>query len=235
MRKRTLAIIFAAAFAAPAFGGGGDEEIVVTAQRAQYSDYSDTPHVSLARRADNIITTVTVVCDTRDEKQREQELRDTLRSLISAASREGSITLSVGDDILVDFNDTMLDKVIIPDTEKTETSKASIVVKTAIRPEDTFDSATGRIKSFVDATEKVGRSEVLVSGSFNLSIVGPEKSRPELLRLIADDARATAATFGQNYEVTLDGLQNQIQWYQSGQLELSLFLYYKMSVKAAQP
>jgi len=234
MRKRTFAIILAAAFAVPAFAGE-DEEIVVTAQRAQYSDYSDTPHVSLARRADNIITTVTVVCDTRDEKQREQELRDTLRSLIAAASREGSVTLSVGDDILVDFNDTMLDKVIVPDTEKTETNKASIVVKTAIRPDDTFDSATGRIRSFIEATEKVGRSEVLLSGSFNLSIVGPEKSRPELLRLIAEDARTTAATFGQNYEVTLDGLQNQIQWYQSGQLELSLFLYYKMTVKAVQP
>lgn len=227
------AAVLATALAGPA--GAEPEEIVVTAQRQSYNDYRDTPHIALTRRADNLITTITVVCDTREPSLRAQELAQTLRNLLRSAAASGHIGLSTGSDLLIDFTESNLERVIQPDGEKAETSKAAIVVKTPIQPADSFDSATARIRDFVDGAEKAGRTEVLISESWQLSIVEPERSRPELLRLIAEDARQTAASFGSSYEVALVGLQNQMQWYQSGPLELALYIDYGMTVTIRQP
>ena len=45
----------------------GIQEIVVTGSRMSEYDPVQTPQVTLRKRADNLITKVTVVCDTRDQ------------------------------------------------------------------------------------------------------------------------------------------------------------------------
>lgn len=44
---------------------GAAEEVVVTGSRMVEWDPDDIPHVSLVRRADNLVTSVRVECDTR--------------------------------------------------------------------------------------------------------------------------------------------------------------------------
>jgi hypothetical protein len=151
---------------ASAAQGQGLEEVVVTASRLSEYDPAQTPHVTLVKRADNLIVQVRVVCDTRDESQRRSELKATLRNLIRAASTDKSVALGVGDEIVGVFDDTMLDKVIAPDA-KADTSRATLIVKTAVSASDTFDAATGRIKAFVERTPKVGRTEILIEGDGN--------------------------------------------------------------------
>ena len=91
-------------------------------------------------------------------------------------------------------------------------------------------AATGRILAFIKATPKIGRTEVLRENDWNLTIIGPEKSRPELLARIAQDARTTAAAFGPGYGVSVDGLQHPISWRQQGPLDLSLYIPYRLEV-----
>jgi len=207
----------------------GPEEIVVTGARITEYDPIKTPFVTLAKRADNLITTVRVVCDTRDLSQRRQELKTTLRNMIKAAPAAGVELGLEGEEVIGRFDDTMLDAVIRPDG-RPDTSVAILVVKTRVAPADTFDAATGRIKAFAEKTAKAGRTEILPNQDWNLTLIGPQRYRSEVLALVAEDARKVAGAFGGDYAVTAEGLQLPLSWYQSGPLELALYVPYKLTV-----
>jgi len=204
------------------------ETVVVTGSRLR-EDAEYNPHVTVPARADHLVTKVRVVCDTRDPERRKEELRQTLRNMIAEAGRVKSISLGVGDDVLVPFSSDMLDKVIEPDA-KPETSDAYIVVRTELSKEDSFDGATGRIKKFIAETAKAGRTEILNDKSFNLGIMIPERYRAKLIAKIAADAKETAAQFGPNFEACAEGMQHTIEWYQTGPLDLALYLPYKLTI-----
>jgi hypothetical protein len=186
------------------------------------------PHVVLRRRADNLITSVRVVCDTRDPTQRRNELKATLRNMIKASG--GQIELGLGSGVIGRFDDTMLDRVIQPD-DRADTSQAVVVVKTHITAADTFDTASGRITGFIDHTPKVGRAEILREQEWSLTIIDPEQYRTPIVAKVAEDAQATAKAFGPGYGVTVDGLQQTVDWYQSAPLDLSLYIPYRLTVK----
>ncbi|GGL17725.1 hypothetical protein [Caulobacter rhizosphaerae] len=207
----------------------GLDEVVVTGARMTDYDPVKTPFVTLGKRADNLITTVRVVCDTRDLSQRKQELKATLRNMIKAAPGAGIELGLEGEEVIGRFDDTMLDAVIHPDG-KPDTSVALLVVKTRVAPADTFDAATGRIKAFAEKTAKAGRTEILPTENWNLTLIGPQRYRGEVLALVAEDARKVAGTFGSDYAVAAEGLQLPLSWYQSGPLELALYVPYKLTV-----
>ena len=203
------------------------ETVVVTSQRIGYD--SEAPNVTLSQRADHLVTKVRVVCDTRDLDKRKEELRETLRNMIADAGRSKSISLSVGDELLIDFTEKMLDKVIVPDA-KVDTSDAYVVIRTELRKDDTFDGATQRIKDYVAHIPKAGRTEVLIDEKFNLGLIRPERYRAELIARIAEDTMKVAQTFGADYTPRVEGLQRPIQWYQSGPLDLALYIPYGVVV-----
>lgn len=207
------------------------QEVVVVGARVSFEEFDRmrTPMVSLAKRADNLITTLTVSCDTRDESQRISELKTSLRNLIRAAAADPSIELGVGDEIVGRFDETMLDAVIAR-SQKVDTSVAKVVIKTPVSAADTFDSATARVERFVKAAPVVGRSEFLLDDEWQLTIVGPNQYHPAIVQLIADSARRNAAMFGEGYGVAIEGLQLPVSWYQSGPLELALYIPYKLVV-----
>lgn len=212
----------------------GVEEIVVTAERLSAFDPTETPHVVMVKRADNLITAVTVVCDTRDESQRRAELKATLRNLIRAAADDKSIALGIGDEVVGQFDESMLDAVIEPDA-KADTSRAVLLIKTAVHGADTFDAATARIKVFAERAQKVGRTEILFKSNWQLTLVGPAQYRGKVAKLVAEDARQMAATFGPGYGVEVEGLQLPVSWYQSGPLDLALYIPYRLKVRPVAP
>lgn len=205
-------------------------EIVVTASKyADSTDVAVIPHITLPRRADFVITRINVVCDTRDLAQRTGELRTTLRGMMAAADADPSIALSLGYEVLGELSDPMLDELIV-DYDRPDTSHAELVLKTAVSPDDTLDTAKARLKAFIDKVEKAGRTEVLSDERWDLTIIGPERNRQDLIRLIADDAKQAAAQFGPSYGVTVEGLQGPIEWYQTAPLELSLYIPYVLKL-----
>ena len=217
----------------PAQDAGMLETVVVTGARAEY-DAQTVPHLYLLRRADHVITKVRVVCDTRELSKRRQELKDTLRNMIREASKSGTISLGVGDEIVADLTDKMLDKVIEPDA-RADTSVAIVVVKTRVTKNDLYDDATGRIDRFIEATPKAGRTEILREHRWDLTIVGPEQYRGALIAKVAEDAKQTAALFGPDYVVRIEGLQHPIAWYQKGPLDLALYIPYSLTITPRAP
>lgn len=231
-----IALAAAVSLATPAAA----QEIVVTGSRISREDYNSAPPVvpvvTVPRRADNLIVSVWVVNDTREAAGRRDELIRTLRSMARAAASQPDIDLSIEvDGQLVAFNEDMVSSLAIGiDGSRADTSTASLIVKTPIRPGDTLDSASGRIVQFVARIEKAGRSLVNINGGWQLSIVNPAQYRPAVLDAIAADARETSARFGSAYAVEVSGMANTLTWVQSGPLDLSLFIPYGMDVVPAR-
>lgn len=210
----------------------GSDEIIVTGSRAIEWDPDDVPVIQLERRADNLIVAVRVVNDTRDALGRRDEITRTLRAMARAAAGRADIDLSVEDDgTLVPLTEDMVATLTLGvDQGRSDTSVASLVVKTPIRAGDTLDAASERIEDFVDDIAPVGRSLADISGDWQLSVINPAQYRAPILAAIAADARTTAATFGEGYAVQVEGLSNRVTWRQSGPLDLSLFIPYDMTV-----
>lgn len=233
MKSALVAAVLAATLVAPAWAQqGGVEEIVVTGSRLSEYDAAQTPQTTLRKRADNLITAVTVVCDTRDQSQRRSELKQTLRNMIRAAAQDKRIELGIGDEVVGAFDEGMLDTVIVPDA-KADTSRATVIIKTAVSADDTFDGATGRIEAFVEKTPKMGRTEVLLDDDWQLTLINPNQYRPEVARLVADDAKRMSDLFGSGYGVEVQGLQLPVSWYQAGPLDLAIYIPYRLTVRPA--
>jgi len=217
----------------PAFAqSGGVEEIVVTGSRVREWDPDQIPAVRLNRRADNLIVEIRAVGDTRDAAQRRAELIETLRGLARAAARQADIDLSIEvDGALTPLTEDMVSTLTLGvDGNRSDTSTASLIVKTPILPNDTMDGASGRIERFVASAPKSGRTLINITGDWQLSILNPAQYRTPILALMAEDARTTAQAFGDGYGVQAEGLENRVTWIQSGPLELSLFIPYKLTV-----
>ena len=234
MTARHLAAAALLAFATPhsAMAQVESEEIVVTASR--YTDDEQVekpPYVMLQRRADFLITSVQVSCDTRDPTQRADELRKTLIGMMTTAQADTGIDLSLGQDTLGELTDAAFDD-LIQLGDRPDSSFAVVVVKTPIQPADTFDQASARIRTFVSESAPVGRTEIKRIERWDLTIVGPERSRNDLIARIAANAREVSAQFGPGFQVSINGLQGPIQWRQTAPLDLSLYIPYVLEISS---
>lgn len=201
------------------------EEVVVTGQRRD----EGAPSVTLERRADHLITRVKVTCDTREPSKRREELKATLRSMIAEAKRSQTISLGLGESVLGELNESNFDDIIVPDA-RADTSQAYVIVKTTILATDTYNAATKRIIDFVEKTPKTGRTEILREEHWDLTIIGPEQYRDELVSRIVAQSKHTAELFGSGYGVRIEGLEHTVSWYQKGPLDLALFIPYTLNV-----
>ena len=229
IRRAGLMVAILGAMTRLAVAQEATETVVVTGSRA--ADYG-APHIAMTKRADHVITTVTVTCDTRDLSQRREELKATLRNMIGSAAGTKTISLGLGQGIIGDLSEGNFDQIIVPDN-RADTSKAYVVIKTRVSASNTLNDATGRIKAFIRETPKVGRTEILANDEWDLTIVGPEQYRDQLIGAIVADAKHTAELFGAGYTVAIDGLEHRVSWYQRGPLDLALFIPYELKITPA--
>ncbi len=228
----TVATVALAA-AAPAFA----QEYRFSANAARgFTTYSqELPNIQMKRRADNLVVSITVACDTRDAAQRKAEITETLRAIARAAGANAAIELSLDKDgNVIDFDESMVPNLTFySDGGRPDTSAVTLVVKTPVSASDTLEAASDRIRSFVDNAPKTGRSELRLQSDWEPTVVSPDQYRGAILAAIAADARTTADAFGRNYGVQVDGLQRQVTWRQAGPLDLALFIPYTLGVTPA--
>jgi hypothetical protein len=60
-----------------------------------YSSQAEFPNVQVSRRADNLVVSVRVACDTRESAQRRSEITQTLAAMARAAGLDASIELGL--------------------------------------------------------------------------------------------------------------------------------------------
>jgi hypothetical protein len=105
-------------------------------------------------------------------------------------------------------------------------------LRTPISDNDTLESVQERINGFVDQAPKPGRTEMEV-GASELTMVGVDRYREQLLQAIAQDGRRAADLFGDGYAAAVSGLESQVAWLRTGDLELTLFIPYALTVQRA--
>jgi hypothetical protein len=238
MRNAILAAfaLMASGAAYAASAGDGGEEIVITAQRFDEFGRLTVPHVAMAKRADFALIHVELRDDSRDLSVRRNEIRQTLTSL-EARAKAGAVTVALEDEDagLVRAFSVAAAMENLSDGRQPDSSKLSILIRTPIRKDDTLDAVHKRFSDFIDSAQKPGRIEMEL-GDLELSVVDPEQYRADLLTQIAQDGQKTSAALGDRYAAQLSGLERRVAWQRTGDLDLTLFIPYKLDVgPAAQP
>lgn len=222
-----LALLSSAAAAAQDFG---ESEIMVTAARRESDDFdSSRPAIGLRRSADFAVMGVTIAGDTRDQERRREEIWTTVRSAIELAGRSG-IELATGEMVVEPLTLENYRDLAMMNDGRPDTDRVYFLAKTRLGAGVDAAAAVERIERFVRAVPANGRAEVRGSGDLQLSVVGPDQYRGQILDLIAADSRATAARFGTNYSVNATGLDRPVEWMRAGLTEVFLYVPYNMVI-----
>ena len=149
--------------------------------------------------------------------------------MIAEAKHTQTISLGVGEGVLAELKESNFDEIIGPEGHP-DTSKATVVIKTTISADDSFDSATTRIKDFIAKTPKDGRAEIVRASRWDLTIIGPEQYHDAIVAKIAAQSKKAAELLGPGYGVSIDGLERSVSWVQTGPLDLALYISYSLHI-----
>jgi hypothetical protein len=205
------------------------EEVVVTGLR---SEGAAVPGTSLKRPGDFLLLSVEVSNDSRDAKTRDNEIKETLRAMLSAAGRDKSIELSViGDNNLVLPLRLDSGTLSLVNGKRPDTSETTINAKTRIPANVANSSAlVAKLRDFVKGIKPVGRTIVDGEGDFEISLVKPAQYRDEVIGLFASDVKKVTAAIGSDYKVIVRGIDKPIQWVRDGMLDVTIFVPYTYDV-----
>jgi len=216
------------------------QEVIVSKQRmaaqAGHLPREPRPAVLARRRADNVVQALLVTDDTRNAESRLQELKDALVNLDEAAkkSRDVRVALIVetADGLqLVRPFDRARGAAAIENGSRPDTAQVRILAKTAVVDGDRdLSQPTGRIEAFLKSVRLAGRAQIEPLDEPALSLVRPEQYRGAVVAAIAADLHGVTEQFGAGYGGRLEGLERQVEWIQLDELELGLFIPYRLIV-----
>lgn len=216
------------------------DEIVVTASR--YSDRYEAfvvPHVSLKKRADFAVAELIVESDTRELAPRRNELMQTLNDLGRRAAANGPVGVALLEESEEESGETRVKPFSVDVAEaairngpRPDTSRAIVLLRTAVTADDTIDSVQERLDAFVRALPKPGRVSLSVDDP-ELTLINPAQYRTDVITAIGSDAKAIIDSIGPGQAVELEGLENQLVWRRTGDLELTVFLPHRLKVVPA--
>ena len=233
LRCWLVAAVLAVCAAAPAFAQDEGDAVVVTGTRLARQDFEaiqamPMPHVTLRKRADSVVVDLFVRNDTRDAGQRAAEMRQALRGL-EARAQTGGVTLALIDatsGVVRPFSMEIAEQ-SIGNGGQPDTSMITIHLRTRVGDSDSLDTLNERITSFVRSAPHPGRTE-MTPGAVNLVLNNPEQYHAALVTAIAAEGRAVSGQLGDGYGVSVTGLERQVAWRRTGELELTLFLPYTL-------
>jgi hypothetical protein len=233
LRFIIVAAALLAASSGAAFAQDDDEEIVVTGSRLVAYESFAVPHVFISRRADFGIVEVEIRNDTRDADARRSEIVDALRRLDAGATRAG-MSLAIVDDeigIVRPYTLAAAEQLMRADG-RADTTYLMLRIRTAITQNDTLESIHDRVEQFVANLPKPGRVEMEVDDT-DLSMVNLEQYRDGMVQQILAEGRALSAQVGGSQAVAVGGLESQVGFHRTSDLDLTLFLPYTLSVTLA--
>lgn len=240
LRAIALSAALALSAAEPAWAQDEADAVIVTASRYQqrFESFS-IPHVAITRRADSAAMNLTISSDTRDAATRRAELQEALRGV--ARLGNSAVTLGIlsedaeGDGVgrtrIVRFSaEAALD--LLQPGGRADTSQVTIILRTPVREEDTLESVEQRLRAFSANAPRPGRIEYY-TGAIELVLINPPQYRAPVIAAITADANTIVRGLGAGYGVRLEGLESPVAWKRAGDLDLRLFVPYRMVVLPA--
>jgi len=228
MKKLLAASLLSLTLSVPISAYAQMDEIVVTATKRQ----EDGPGLFLEKRGDYLLLEVSIGNDSRDLSTRTKEINIAVNDFISAAEKNSDITLSIIDEsdfvrplTEENFNDGLRSG------SRPDTSIAYLKVKTQI-PTEVKDSykLANKLAVFVERIEEKGRTKISTYDEISVSIVDPYQYRTDVMKLITDEINDVTEALGPEYRVILSGLDKELKWVRSGDLNLAFYLPYTYDI-----
>jgi hypothetical protein len=210
------------------------DEVVVTGSRISGDEYSGIPTVVLQRRADFLVQRIRLTNDTRAEDARIKELQQTIRDMVSDATKRPGIALSYGDEFLIPISAAATEVVLGAGGKRPDTSAANVYVKMALGEKDNVPAAIAKLASFIKNARISGRTEIELEGDVGLSLVTPEKYRYDIISKITEDAKKLREAVGAKCRIQLSGLANRVSWQRSDVSELTLYIPYQIQLSECE-
>lgn len=231
MRRSWLGALGAVMLAGPAIAQDlNSAEIVVTGSRIEQDGYSrDMPAVGLRRPADYLVQEVIIRGDTRDGKQRSQEIYAMLAKAVELAGKSG-VELAYGDYILTPLTTANMKELELKNDTRPDSQRITFLAKVKLASAMSGKQAQEKIDKYIESVPEVGRAQMDSGDDPTLSVVGPDSYRAQIAAVIGEDARKLAQTIGENYAVQIEGLNMPVQWSRSGPSEVMLYIPYKLVV-----
>ncbi len=240
-------------------GGDGSGEIIVTGTRISGPTagvvVERRPVIGLKRQADSAVRRIEIISDSREADMRQREVQAMLLAALDRAQREGMSLVTGQYEVVEVTRDNWRDafpalagRPAMDDEDEDDddddededdkpkpgfedddsTATVRLMVKT--RLEGSIASAQQKITAFVKGVPATGRSQIQQKGRLALTIINPEQYRDEIYRLIAAGAKHAASFYGEDYSVSLTGLDRDIAWAQVSNTEIFLYIPYSFTV-----
>ncbi len=256
-RLSCLALAGLALFAGPALSqDGGEGEIIVTGTRISGPTagavVEQRPVIGLKRQADSAVQRIEIVSDSREADLRQREVQAMLLAALDRAKREGMSLVTGHYEVVEVTRDNWRDafpalagRPAVEDEDEDDdddeddkpkpgfeddgsTATVRLLVKT--RLEGSIASAQQKITAFVKAVPATGRSQIEQKGGLALTIIDPDQYRDEIYRLVAAGAKHAASFYGEDYSVTVTGLNRDVGWAQVSNTEIFLYIPYSFTI-----
>lgn len=205
---------------------GDFDEIIVTGTRKV-----DAPAIFIEKRGDFLLLDVRIQNDSRERKERIRDLELTIAGIIEAVKDQPDIELSLVEDGFV----RPLTQLAFMDTvrpgNQPDTSYANLKVKTDIPTGDVQAyKLVGKLDKFVDSLEGIGRTTVTTYEDVAVSIINPFQYRKDVRDKVLEEMTSTLERLGPEYAIIPRGLDNQIKWVRSGDLNLKFYMNYSYQI-----
>jgi len=235
MKKYLALAILGTALLIPLSAQAQMDEIIVTGSRINNTvefDEDSTPGLFLEKRGDFLLLTVRIENDSRELTTRLKEINAAVQDFMAAAETNPDIKLSIIDDN--DFVRPLTQQNFrdgIRGGARPDTSLATLKVKTAIpdKVEDSYKLAT-LLSEFVDGIEERDRTKIQTYNDISVSVVNPYQYREELIKLVISEVNNITDSLGPEYRAVITGLDKDLRWVRSGDLNLAFYLPYSYNI-----
>lgn len=206
-----------------------DADYLAGAETWNYNQNQGRPVIGLTHKADFIVVTVSFISDTRDAMTRTQEINSMLSAALDRARAAG---LELGFSTPVLRPVTKANYMTIPTqwAGREDTSKVDILVKVPMAK--TVAEVDAKVDAFVKALPRSGRGTIIKNTGRQLALRNPEQYRGAIVSAIAEDVRRNAEAFGPDYRGAIDGLDKPVQWVQTNETDVFLYLPYSYRIVA---
>lgn len=228
MYKKLILLVAGLSLMAPcshAQGSDFDEIIVTGARRA------NNPAIFIEKRGDFLLLDVRIQNDSRERKERIRDLELTIQGIVEAAKEQPDIELSLVEDGFV----RPLTQLAFMDTvrpgNQPDTSFSNLKVKTDI-PKSNVEAykLVRKLDDFVDSLDGVGRTTISTYEDVAVSIINPFQFRTEVRDKVIEEMTSTLERLGPGYAIIPRGLDKQITWVRSGDLNLKFYMDYSYKI-----
>ena len=226
--------VICAAYAPTATSQNNLGEIVVTGSRVSGDDYSGIPAITLDKRADFLVQQIRLTNDTRAADARRKELYQTIRDLLTDASRKPGMALGYGDEFLIPITAENYEIPLQSVGQRPDTSWTELYVKVALAPSDDVSKQLSALSAFISKARVTGRTEIQPQDDVALSVVNPERYRFEIITQISADAKKLQNAVGSQCRVSISGLSNRVSWQRSDVSQLTLYIPYEVELTECQ-